>query len=333
MKEIYRHKQGILLTVILIIMMMLLAGCSTPTDYTKEDNWLKIGGQEKEVDVFFVYPTAYMGEDMGDSMYCKMDNIIMRAGALVTYGKDALAFEKAGNIYAPYYRQASGYQVLRKPLEEQAEIIKGAPLEDITNAFDYYIKNYNKGKPFILAGHSQGSNILIYLLEDYMKKHPEVQSRMVAAYIIGYSVTEEYLAKNPHLKFAQGREDTGVIISYNTEAPKIEGENPVVLEGAISINPISWTLDETTAPKEDSLGSQIAEKLLPVKKSNFADATVDKERGVIICTTVNPTDYVTESGALIGMGEGVYHSYDYPFYFYDLEQNALDRVDAFLAKG
>ena len=100
---------------------------------------------------------------------------------------------------------------------------------DAFAAFDYYIKNYNNGRPFILASHSQGSNVMIFLLAEYMKEHPEVYKKMIAAYVIGYSVTDDYLAKNPHLKFAEGADDTGVIISYNTEAPSIPGKNPVVL--------------------------------------------------------------------------------------------------------
>ena len=84
---------------------------------------------------------------------------------------------------------------------------------------DYYFENYNNGKPFILAGHSQGSQILTMILSDYMKEHPEHYKNMIAAYVIGYSVTDKYLAANPHLKFAEGADDTGVIISYNTEGP------------------------------------------------------------------------------------------------------------------
>ena len=35
-----------------------------------------------------------------------------------------------------------------------------------------------------------------------MKKHPEYLKRMVAAYVIGFSVTKDFLKRNPHLKFA-----------------------------------------------------------------------------------------------------------------------------------
>ena len=82
---------------------------------------------------------------------------------------------------------------------------------------------------------------------------------MIAAYVIGYSVTKDYLAQNTHLKFAAGANDTGVIVSYNTEAPVVSGDNPVLLDGGISINPISWTLDETLAVAGNNLGSMTEE--------------------------------------------------------------------------
>ncbi len=88
-----------------------------------------------------------------------------------------------------------------------------------------------------------------------MKDHPEVYRRMIAAYVIGNPVTQAYLDNNPHLKFATSPDDTGVIISYNTEAPVVNGTNPVLygLVGLV-INPINWKTDETYADKSEGLG-------------------------------------------------------------------------------
>ena len=122
------------------------------------------------------------------------------------------------------------------------------------SAFDYYIKHLNNGRPFILAGHSQGSNLLANMLSGYMKKNPDLYKRMVAAYVIGYSITSEYLEQNPQLKFATGPNDTGVIISYNTEAPVMHVTNPVTMPGGVAINPITWTTSEELATAQQNLG-------------------------------------------------------------------------------
>jgi len=79
------------------------------------------------------------------------------------------------------------------------------------------------------------------LLATYMPLHPEVYERMIAAYCIGISITSDFLAKHPFLKFAQRADDTQVIISYNTDAPGVTEANPIVNTNALVINPLSWT--------------------------------------------------------------------------------------------
>jgi hypothetical protein len=41
---------------------------------------------------------------------------------------------------------------------------------------------------------------------------------MIAAYVIGYPAKDEFLDANTHLKFANGPDDSGVFVSYNTQA-------------------------------------------------------------------------------------------------------------------
>jgi len=303
------------------------------TDYSKTEHWLSLPATiDKRADIFYLYPTSWQKNNDSDPNVCDIDNPSMLAGSKLAFGRQATAFEDTGNIFAPYYRQADAAYTLTLPLDQQAQIIGGIPKTDAFAAFDYYIKHYNNGRPFILAGHSQGSNILIYLLSEYMKEHPEIYKRMIAAYVIGYSVTDDYMAQNQHLKFAKGPDDTGVIISYNTEAPTIGKNNPVLLPGAIAINPIIWTRDETLAPAEKNLGSLSLDKdgtpvrdengkIIAVKK--YADARVDKTKGALICNTVDNSKLVQ------GFGPGIYHTYDYPFYFFNLRENAARRTESF----
>jgi pimeloyl-ACP methyl ester carboxylesterase len=112
--------------------------------------------------------------------------------------------------------------MLTFPAKDRGKIQGPVSINDVTAAFDYYINHYNKGKPFILAAHSQGTVMLQLLLSQYMAEHPDVYTRMIAAYAIGYPVTADYLSNNKHLKFAEGPDGTGVIISYNTQSPNIK---------------------------------------------------------------------------------------------------------------
>ena len=253
---------------------------------------------------------------------------MMVAGAKNSYAQQTTAFNPVANIYAPYYRQADALTVLSSQLATQNKIISGTPTQDATAAFAYYIAHYNHDRPFILAGHSQGSNVLEFLLSGYLERHPDVYRRMIAAYVIGYGVTRTYLNSNPELKFATGASDTGVIVSYNTEAQGLTITNPVVQPGSIAINPISWTRSETEASASESLGS-----LLPnasgqlVKVSRYADARVDKSRRVVVCSTCSVALYAP--GTPEGFPQGVFHLHDYPFYYFDLRHNAAVRIKQF----
>ena len=314
------------------LLALVACGCEQKaTDYSKPEHWLSLPvSPDKEVDVFYLYPTAWQKVDPDEPNINNIDNPTMMKGSKAAFGRQATAFETVGNIYAPYYRQVDAAYSLSLPLEEQAKILGGTPKADVFAAFDYYIEHYNNGRPFFLAGHSQGSNLLVYLLSEYMKEHPDAYSRMVAAYVIGYSITDEYLAENPHLKFAEGPDDTGVIISYNTEAPEVEGNNPVLLPGAIAINPISWTRGEELAAAEESLGSILPDaegNLTPVE--HYADARVDKTKGALICSTAD-VEKLSPGNAVFG--KGVFHSYDYPFYYFNIRENAAVRAEAFVAK-
>lgn len=319
-----------------VLFCIALAGCGDggennssqlkATDYSRAEHWLALPDSEKAVDVFYLYPTAWEKVDETDPNINEIDNESMQIGSQIALERQASAFSTVGNIFAPYYRQVDGHHILNIPtLAEREALIAGSPSLDAMAAFDYYINHYNDGRPFILAGHSQGSNVLLNLLADYMSDHPQVYHRMIAAYVIGYSVTEKYLEDNRHLAFATGDEDTNVIISYNTQAANLdEGANPVVLAGAMAINPINWSRDETLATTAQGLGSYlpIAGNMTTVVQ--YADAQVDREKGVIITTAA-------DSGLLMDFGSGIFHRYDYAFYYYNLRANAAQRVAAFMA--
>ena len=86
--------------------------------------------------------------------------------------------------------------IMKKAWKETGDIdaaISGMPYDDMIAALDYYFDNYNEGRPFIIAGHSQGSALLKLALKNYFKDHSDYYERMVAAYLIGYSVTKDDL--------------------------------------------------------------------------------------------------------------------------------------------
>lgn len=314
---------------LLLLLSILLYSCKeTNIDYSDKNNWLQISeDKNNEVDVFYLYPTVWYGEGTNKDFVCPIDFKPMRENATNALISQSSVFEEVGNIYAPFYRQADALYILdtNNNIKNKEKYFNDIPKKDALAAFDYFIKNFNNNKPFILMGHSQGAMMIKEILKDYFKTNENLMNRLVAAYIIGYSVTTNDLEKNPHLKFARSEYDTGVIISYNTESSIFNGYNPTLLEGAIAINPITWTLEEDEAAKEKSLGSCFFAGTNYNIVKNFASAKVDKKRGVIKCDSINADDFYID-----GMFEkGNYHVYDIALYYNDLKENARKRVGAF----
>ncbi|MBR0045062.1 MAG: DUF3089 domain-containing protein, partial [Synergistaceae bacterium] len=301
--------------------------------------WQKLPNITKDVDTFYIYATEYMGLGEGDTAYAALDNEEMVKGAEEQYMIQASAYEAASNVFVPYYRQA-GMRVMKEAWLGTGNVnaaISGMPYNDITAALDYYFKNYNNGRPFIIAGHSQGSAIALLLLKNYFKEHPDYYKRMVAAYVIGYSVTRDDLANYPYLKFAAGESDTGVIISWNTEGRKNVEDNvktAVLLPNAISINPLNWKLDGTYAPASMNLGSiMLNEKTGEFEiGDNGADAQIVPERGVVV--TNAPADKMPDAMTKISIeyfGADGRHGQDYTLYYNNIRDNAVKRVESYKA--
>ena len=310
------------------------------TDYSQKANWYKFPEITKDIDTFYIYATEYImtSFEEGAPEYAALDNEEMLAGVEVEYKGHATTFEASTNLFLPYYRQ-SGLKYAGEISKKTGNIdegLLGMPYDDITAALDYYFENCNGGRPFILAGHSQGSAMSLLLLRTYFKDHPEYYARMVAAYTIGYSVTDEYLAANPHLKFTTGETDTGVIIAWNTEGPKnaeVNANNIVVLPNTRSINPLNWKLDETYAPASMNLGSLMTDQETgkPEIKDVGADAQINLARGVVITHAKGePMDEETAKAAAQFFGPDGRHNEDYLFFYNNIKENVAKRVEAYL---
>jgi hypothetical protein len=147
-------------------------------------------------------------------------------------------YEDAATMYAPYYRQMT-FPVYSMSEEEMKPYLEIA-YRDVAAAFEYYFENCNNDKPIILAGFSQGSQLLLMLMEEYFDD-PKYSEKLVAAYCIGWRVTEEDIERYPHLRMAQGESDTGVIVSFNSEAEGVE-DSIMVPQGTTTLG-INWKMN------------------------------------------------------------------------------------------
>ena len=120
---------------------------------------------------------------------------------------------KDNNFYSPYYRHISldSWATLNEDTINRR--FHDVAFQDVKRAFGYFLKNRNQGRPFVLAGFSQGGKSVVELLKILA---PQERERLVAAYVMGYKVTPEDVAAAPWIKGARTSDDTGVVISYNS---------------------------------------------------------------------------------------------------------------------
>lgn len=316
----------------------------TPTDYSDTNNWAHLPeNTDKEVDTFFVYPSVYINPAPGAPDIVPVEDVMLRAAVKNNYGQAPLVFEDLTNLYEPYYRQSNLATLARLRPEQVLPFQLQEQRTDLYAALDYYFEHYNQGRPFILAGHSQGSLMIKIAFRDYFLEHADYLERMVAAYVLGFSVTADDLAANPALKFAEGADDTGVIVSWNTEGPENKTEhNGVVLKDSIAINPLNWKRDDTYAPASENLGdrlpdydeTQIRAIGYQVHTPGLADARIDLEKGVVVCTTL-PERYVQPAapGKRSIFGPASLHTSDYPAFWENIRENVRTRVKAYFSKN
>lgn len=201
--------------------------------------------------------------------------------------------------------------------------------DDIVAAFEYYLENENNGRPIVLAGFSQGADMCYRLLEDYFGDE-DLQEKLVAVYAIGWPCTEEMVREFPQIKPASSETDTGVVISFDCEAPDVT-DTFITPQGtrAYTINPLNWMTDSTPADKSLNIGACFTDYDGNITKEveGLCGCYIDEDRGIIKVPDVDPADY---PAIVPGLPEGAYHIYDYQFFFRNLEKNVGKRVESFM---
>jgi len=302
-------------------------------DYSNEANWaalpqktdpadstpqpdIKDNQQNAPVDVFFLHPTTYVGQ-RGEKLWNAPvdDESLNKKTDNSTILHQASIFNGAGKVYAPRYRQAHFESYFTK---DTASAIKAFDLayQDVKAAFDYYLLHYNKGRPIIIASHSQGTTHSIRLVKEYFDNKP-LAKQLVVAYLVGIPVTKDAFEK---IKPCQDEEELACFCAWRTwkkgHYPKehVKGNNIVVT------NPLSWKTDNNYVPPtfnkgavlkkfeaglhDELVGAEVHDGILWVNKPKFF--------GSIFITFKN------------------YHIADYNFFYMNVRENAIERTAIYL---
>lgn len=300
-----------------LLFILLLSACSRQSAtqdvaslYDEPSYWYDNGKpiDPSLTDVFYILPTCV--HDWVDSTgtlqhHASLTDAEQRAKMLPSYQLADEIFADSANFFAPYYRHIS--------LESWAEgedVINqrfATAMSDIEEAFAYYLKHWNKGRRFVLAGFSQGGKCVVELLKTM---DDETASRLVAAYVCGYRVTPDDVNDTSHIRPAQGADDTGVTIVYNTVCDTLGISSTLSGKNLYVCNPASWKIDEEPYALNDSVTIRI-------------DAT----HNVLIADGIDAEKaFIPRFAALFPKGN--LHLQELTLYHDQLQQNVKHRIAA-----
>ncbi|MCP4460708.1 MAG: DUF3089 domain-containing protein [Cytophagales bacterium] len=231
-------------------------------DVTPGKGQFRNGQSEAQVDVFFVYPTIYTGEQNASfPWFADVDDAELNekiANSTIKY--QATVFNRSAKIYSPLYRQAH-VAVFRSDSSLRMPSLDLAYL-DVKNAFEYYLKNWNNDRPIIIAAHSQGTLHAARLLKEFFEGKPLMQ-KLVAAYIVGMPVQKNHFTELP---ICESPDQNTCWMTWNTY---LAGYYPPYHKtwymNAASVNPLTWATNETWASRNENSGGVLKnyKKVLP----------------------------------------------------------------------
>lgn len=297
-----------------------------------------------EVDVFYVQPTGYMDRGNWNATVGGEQEFGIPTSVMLV--AQAAPFNGVGNVYAPRYRQASIAAFVQPEIAPQRNDGHQAldlAYSDVARAFDHFIAHFNAGRPFILAGHSQGAGHALRLLADKIDA-TDLRERLVAAYVVGCGMPFDFFERVfQHLAPCASPTQTGCVIHWDTfmeglTPPEFgfhrypEGWESARGKPRFCVNPLTWTVDGERADAALHAGA------LP---GTIVPAEVDPDRCRLGALAPAYTWaechegrlWVADlSGTYFHDRFGVYHLHDFNLFWMDIRRNACDRTAAHLAR-
>ncbi len=326
------------------VLFLLVLGCKTygpstsyappsleKVDYSKLENWAAhpdkrdnsdlIPGSDQrastvlKADVFFIHPTIYNDKGTNLPWNPQIENTVLNERVDNSTVKfQASAFNGAGRVFAPRYRQAHlvSYSTDDKESAKKAFAIAYA---DVKKAFQHYLEFYNQGRPIIIASHSQGTTHAGPLLREFFDGKP-LKKRLVAAYLIGMPVTKNYF---DYIVPCQSENDIGCAISWRTFKNGYIPNDRVLGDSILVTNPLSWKTDTTYVAKSFNTGAVLR---------NF-DKVLTKRVDAKVYNGILWANKPRFPGSFL-LTRKNYHIADINFYYMNIRENAKNRVEVYL---
>ncbi len=299
-----------------------------------------VGAAEPDrMDVFYLLPTCVSAWQDADG-HTRRNADPRQAGHREAWRLSALLadslFAHGANLFVPYCRQAV-FEALEGERAPEALALARA---DALGAFDYYMERLNQGRPFVLAGYSQGGKWVTEIL-----KHMDdtAYSRLVAAYVIGYGITPADTATQPghrlsHVRLAQDSTSAGVTVCFNSVTDPAALSSLLCAGNIACVNPVSWSTGPAPAtllaagetPEADDPRFPYA-TAAAASGSAAVTVRVDTARHTLVVSGVDPARYALPALRWL-LPEGNLHLQELFFYGKYLRRDTERRAASFREK-
>jgi hypothetical protein len=293
--------------------------------------WLPDGMQPAargKAAIFYVHPTTYLERDQWNAPFVADTAAEFRARLFVQ--SQASAFNGAGEIWAPRYRQAAYGAFLLN--SRDAQLALGLAYQDVEFAFEEFLRQIGTDRPIILTAHSQGALHLMRLLARHGQ---DLRPRLVAAYVVGWPVDARADLPTLGIPACRSAEQAGCLLSWLSFR---EPANPDLIldhwretkgptgvdrkrDSVLCVNPLSGALNGS-APAQANRGTLIPSADLVSAAVQPGQVGGRCEDGLLIVDGDIPN-----LGPYVLPGNN-YHVYDYALFWGSIRADAERRLAA-----
>ena len=300
-----------------------------------------------QVDVFYIHPTTYREIAFWNQPVDDAKTNAWTDESVIA--RQASVFNACCRVYAPRYRQATAAGVYA-PASMKGMGAYELAWQDVRAAFLYYLKHYNHGRPFIIAGHSQGGAHSERWLTEF-GRDPKLRARLVAVYAIGIAFPEGLVSRSFNgVPLCRTPSEVGCVVAWNTfarggdPAPMVKSAQQRYSDkyqtqdgrSILCVNPLSFDLTKPDMPASANIGSLPASP--GVGATPFASAVLARlpateagrmgascENGVLFVDAPPATGY-----AIVALPGGMLHFNDFDLFYQNIRLNAVARAQAWL---
>lgn len=272
-------------------------------------------------DVFFIHPTSYTQDLKTSNWNADIDDASINTETENrSILNQASVFNGSCRVFAPHYRQAH-LKVFFMPKNPNSQKALDTAYTDVKTAFEYYLQHWNKGRPIVIASHSQGSVHAIRLMQEFFDGKP-LQKQLVCAYIIGWSVNAGSFQSIP---LAINAQSVGGFVTWRTYRDGfVEKDVERESEKSLCINPITWTTQQTLTNAAESKGAIVSKDFQKLYKG-IVQARVDSQHGILWVTL---PQLVQQKFSTLNN----YHILDYNLFWMDIRVNVKQRLTTWFSK-